>query len=246
MKFRDEVHKYLFLAECEASAEITDDWEPSEELKDLFIKRRRDVVTRLKSFRRSQATKAQWRRNRYKIMKGIDNFHKSTDGKRFHRNMGKFLATRDFGDMSIFAKSKDDDTELSSLASLSADERATFMKALSSLKTHLYVETEYYHPITDHVDLELLIEEIIQPFDRMERSAIFGESLWFDDMELLVRMVHPKDIAFGLTNNETYKLDYVCSCIDKAKIIAYDDYNLEEDDNGFCLATLEITKRMLG
>ena len=60
-----------------------------------FIKKRRGLVSRLKDMQKSGKTKAQWRTGRWKIMRGIKRFHRSTEGKRFHRQLGRFLATRD-------------------------------------------------------------------------------------------------------------------------------------------------------
>lgn len=249
MKFRTEQDKILFLVECDqpvpASLDLQN-WEPDEEMQGLFIKKRADIVPKLKSFRRSQATKAQWRRDRYKLMQGIGTFHQSTAGKRFHRNMGRFLALRDFGNSSLFAQARGENEALQGPGPMSFEDRGSFLKALSSIKTHLYVESEYYNTLSSQVELDLLIEEVIDTFDRIERAVImFGEVL-FDDFDLLTYVVEDDSILRGLVERSGKTRDEVDKIWNRTVNFVEREYGLQRDDNGFSAMVLQVAKEMVG
>ena len=246
MKFRSDEDKVLFAIECDLP--IPDDlktWEPSEEIQGLFIKKRKDLIQKLKSFRRSQATKAQWRRDRYKLMQGIDTFHKSTDGKRFHRSMGRFLALRDFGDTSLFKKDGDESFRIKAVE-LPSMERASFLKALSSIRTHLFIESEYYSPLSQQVGLELLIEEVVDAFSRLERSIIHFEDMDLDDVDLLIRMVGDSERLSSLSLQLGRGIEEVEEGWGRAVCIIKEDFGKSHDDNGFYALATTTTKRLLG
>lgn len=174
MKFHNIQDKRYFLLEVDQKKlidRITDDWKPTPDLIELFIKKRKELVHRLKDFRKRQNTKAQWRKDRYKIMKGIKRFHKSTIGKRFHRALGTFIATREnFKGNDIF-------------------EIAEFLKSLSSMKTHAFIEIEYYCPLDEYVDYLIFIEEMLPMLDRLEKAILnFSFEIDEDDQEFLIRI----------------------------------------------------------
>lgn len=242
VKFRSDSDKLLFLVECGESppATLEPQWSPSEELKSIFIKRRGNIVGHLKSFRRSQATKGQWRNNRYKLMKGITGFHKSTYGKRFHRNMGRFLSLKDFGRTSLLAKGREENIVLPFPPLFSFEERGTFLKCLSSIKTHLYVESEYYAPLSEQVESDLLLEEVLNAFDRIERSVILFKDVYFDDIDLLIHTVEPGSIYLALSEQQKQTYKDVCYYMDKAKEIVRTEYQVESEDNGYSVLTLSV------
>lgn len=59
-----------------------------------FVKHRKMIVPMLKDFRKSQQTKHNWRTNKNSMLKGIKKWHSDPEGKKFHRQLGRFLATR--------------------------------------------------------------------------------------------------------------------------------------------------------
>ncbi len=96
-----------------------------------FIKRRTRILGQLygdqvKDFRKSQNAKRAWRLNRREYMGAIKNWHKSTQGKKFHRQ----LAT--------FNQYKNDHYE-----GLAKDEE---LVAVMSMRTHLMIESRYFVP----------------------------------------------------------------------------------------------------
>ena len=135
MKFLTEIDKQLFDLELKVSGLTIDE----------FIKRRKQRIKRLKDFRRKQNTKSQWRKLRPEMLKGIRKFHKSTRGKAFHRDLGRYLATKDFSTLSY--------------------ESYELVKPLSSVLTHASIEFDYYFPIEDdYIDyftfFDFLCEEV--------------------------------------------------------------------------------------
>jgi hypothetical protein len=155
--------------------------QPDEEMYELFIKSRRDITGRLKNFRRQQGGREAWRKNRYGYMKGIRSFHKSTDGKRFHRAMGRFLTGR-----ILNREQKREGLDFEGL------------KALSSLRTHYYIEREFYHSLDEEVDLLIIGEELLPVIARVESQAVRGEEISEDDIDFLLAFTHPNDIQLEL------------------------------------------------
>lgn len=251
MKFREDQDKIIFLVECDqpvpSSLDLTS-WEPTEEMKSLFIKKRAEIIPRMKSFRRSQATKAQWRRDRYKLMQGIGDFHRSTAGKRFHRSMGRFLALRDFGDMSLFRRDTRDDDEALMLkpVHLSSEDRGSFLKALSSIRTHLFIESEYYMPLSQQVAFDFLLEEVVDAFSRLERSIIYFEEMNSDDIDLLVRMVNQEDLIASLVAESSRVKEEVEDAWRRADDIVWREFGRAKEDNASAALSLSLTKKMIG
>ena len=104
---------------------------------DDFYKR---VNSLRKSFRRSQLQKHNWRAYRSAYMKGIKAFHRSTRGKRFHRWLSQYLAYK-YRPGYHFQYKKEE-----------------AIKALSSLITHLAIESEYYHSLLEHVEILTMLD----------------------------------------------------------------------------------------
>lgn len=173
MKFLTDVDAQMFMVEIgeiKNLGAINKDMAPSDEMIESFISKRQGLVTKLKDHRRSQDAKAQWRANKHSMMKGIKAFHKSTEGKRFHRNLGNFLSTRFSGN------SRD----------RKVAEMCEFLKSLSSAKTHMLIELTYYHSIEEQVELESLVFQYAQPyFKNIEDKVIAGEALSEDEEEFL-------------------------------------------------------------
>jgi hypothetical protein len=182
-KFQSLNDVHLFLVEVgrvDLLNQATEDYQPPTDLLEIYIKKRKSIVPRIKDFRKSQNTKEQWRKNRYKMMKGIGRFHKSTEGKRFHRSMARFLATR--------SQDRSNPYKRESYSEIAED-----LKALSSLRTHLYVQFEYYMSLDEVVDFEILAKEIIDASAVVESSILrFEENFTESDLDLLCRAVEPK------------------------------------------------------
>ena len=241
MKFKSIGDIKLFLLELgkvDLLGEVKEDFQPPEELVELFLKRRRQLIQRLKDFRRSQIQKANWRKYRYKYLKGIRKFHRSTKGKRFHRALGKFLATR------IFRSEE----------SLNTFEVAEALKALTSAKTHAYIELEYYCPIIEELDYLFFVEELVGVASRVERYLINEALLRKDenvelveeDLEFLLRLVETSALVKAFADRTGRSVEEVEELWDKAKEIVKKEYNKSEDDPDFCRLVVGVLKKMLG
>lgn len=111
MKFKNEQDSIMFEA-----------LEFSEET----IRKKLQIVKKSIDRKKSRDMKNNWRRNKHQLKKGIKKWHQSTQGKRFHRALGRFNSLRE---------SKD---------GIDAVTEALF--GLNSIETHLILELKYYEP----------------------------------------------------------------------------------------------------
>lgn len=166
-KFENDIDEYAFLMESSLRSDTLDKKDPDRE----------DKKSRVKDYEKSKLAKKNWRLNRAKMMKGINKFHKSTKGKKFHRKLGRHLAMRDSS------------SELSSLKES--------LVSLQSLKTHLSIGIQFNSCINEEVAYELLFEEAIPILldleERIIHSIISGTpfSLTEDDKLFLSDLVIP-------------------------------------------------------
>ena len=183
MKLQSSEDKLNFLSEVGRIDLI--DQDPEDYTTDLFeefIKRRKHVVPRLKNFRRAQIAKSDWRKYRWRYMKGINKFHRSLRGKRLHRSMGRFLATRYFLNPPKKKKGKSEALILS---------RDLALKAISSMRTHMYIEQGYYMPLSEQVEFEMFTDYAL-PILRTIESELYEDIQYEfdkDELELLLRLV---------------------------------------------------------
>jgi hypothetical protein len=219
LKFRNKLDRNIFCADVGRLDLMDESLEIPEELYEDFVKRRKKLVFGLKDFRRSQNAKAMWRKHRYKILKGIKHWHKSTAGKRFHRNLGRFLATR------IFRKKNE-----------SFDKYET-LKAVCSLRTHMYVDGEYFRSLDEQIDYENLIEYAQPLLIDTEIKLLEDRSgeITEDEVELLFRLVNLNPIYEQLS-------DFVGENIDTLRV-RFESCDIDEDlTYGITLKLLKISE----
>ena len=210
MKFLSEEDKILFLMEVgdssmiEASKETT--WQPPEGLVHHFIKRRATLRKTYKDFHKSQAAKAGWRENKWKYLRGIARFHKSAAGKRFHRALGRFIATR------IMKREEFVDPE--------------YLVAASSLKTHLYLELLNYLPLHTELELVEIIDDanpVIESFEKslldafMNAKKIKEIELSEDVESMLLSLVEKSAIVSSLASASGRDVATISKLWDKAE-----------------------------
>ena len=167
-----------------------------------FIKTRRNLVSNLRDFKKSNRQTSVWKEQRFKYLQGIKRFHNSIQGKRLHRTMGRFLATR------IFNLNPNN---LRSRSMLRASESS--LKAVSSVRSHAYIELEYTYPILEEVQLYDWLEYAIPLLNNLEMKLFEDNSYQptDDELELLLRVVELKEVdkaykdfyGFDLRLNET-------------------------------------------
>jgi hypothetical protein len=183
LKFSDKLDVMTFLAEIqdfEAMRDmdsIDENYQPTNEQLGSFLKARTPLVKKLKNYRKSSTQKSNWRENRYKMMKGIKAFHKSVEGKRFHKRLGRFLASR-----VVRKKEKtNEDMEYQMLMS-----KQSYLKGLNACKQHLFVELEYFHQVEEHLELEeLLLDYAIPMFQRVEEKILYDQELNEDELSFV-------------------------------------------------------------
>lgn len=189
MKFHSKDDAVLFLIEINALdriSSVTENYKPVDEELGQFLKKRNEYITTLKNHRKGQAQKANWRANRTEMMKGIKAFHRSVEGKRFHRKLGRFMATQ------IFSPKRPNTRTYESIV----ENRETLL-GLNSLKQHMFVEAEYFHQIQEQMELEDIITgHAIPVFTSIENKIISGETIDEDETAFLFDFVgenHIKD-----------------------------------------------------
>lgn len=205
MKFLTTDDISLFLVEIgrvDLLEQVDSDFVVPQELVELFIKRRRELLHRIKDFRRSQAAKGSWRRNRNKYTKGIRRFHKSTAGKQFHRAMARFLVTRTFEGI-------DRNEAITDMSEI--------LKALSSATTHIFIELDYFHPISEEIDYQIFVEDSVNILDRIRRRIMSNEDLSRDDEDFLFAITETSSIVRAFSDKTNLSIGEVESMWNSAR-----------------------------
>ena len=201
MKFKSPQDAQMFLVEIgriDLLSEVDESFKVDSDLYEIFIKGRRASVSHLKSFRRSQSAKEAWRGNRRKYMKGIKKFHDSTDGKKFHRSLGRFLSTREFKSNRFKREANENfPTDL--------------LLAVSSAKTHAYIELDYYRPLSEEVDFQIFSEDFFSAMGRIEDALTKAEEIQTDDLDMLACIVEEKALCHELSEETKLPYDLIMS-----------------------------------
>ena len=172
-----------------------------EEVVASFYEQREQTVTLLKDFRQRQQTKQDWRKSRYKHMRGIKKFHRSIQGKKLHRTVGRQVANRIQRGRSTTAgqavRDKQKDARIIGRA-----EALAWCKALSSLRTHAFILAENYTPnINEMADVEQFVDYVIPTLSALEQRTLWDPQPWTRDMwEVLLRVVHWHEVRRHLVS----------------------------------------------
>lgn len=182
MKFLTDEDAKLFLIEIgcnEKASTATKDYTPTDEEMDTFVRRRRDHESSLKDKDKSRTSKEGWRKNRSKMMRGIKAYHRSTEGKRHHKRLGRYLATR---------MTSNDECNM-----------AEALKGLGSAKNCLLTELEYYHVLTEQIALEeAIIDYALPMMNTIELKIIKNEELNEDEISLLLDLTETAEVVRSL------------------------------------------------
>jgi hypothetical protein len=203
MKFLSPEDMGLFLAEIgrmDLLGTVNEDFEPTEEMLGSFIQSRKKLVGKLRDFRRSQAAKSGWRGNRSKYMSGIRAYHRSTEGKRFHRELGRWLTTH-------YPRFQGRGGGILSQAGVSpglhgesfAGDVATALKAITSAKTNVYIMLEYYRPLYEEVEIREFAYGMLSILDRVEVRLRKGDDLDEHDVNFLFQVVADQSLLNAIT-----------------------------------------------
>lgn len=194
----------MFLIECgreDLISETDIDYKPSKEMVELFIKRRKNVISHLKDFRKKQMGKAQWRQNRYEMMKGIKTFHKSTKGKKFHRALGRFLATR----IPYTRKSMLSIRRMGEVFYGDSEGANEVFKALSSYKTHACLQKENFMSTNEAADYDIFLEHALKSISNIERELLSSDpEIKCEDLDFLAATINYKSILDPICNEQDF------------------------------------------
>lgn len=229
MKFLTNEDAKLFLIEVDCVHKIeeaTKDYEPTMEEMETFLKKRKRHESALKDHDKKRKAKEGWRRNRANMMRGIKAYHRSTDGKRHHKRLGRFLASR-------IHKS---DENLNILE---------FLKGISSAKTTLITELEYYHPLTEQIELEdVVLEYAIPMLNSIEDKIIKNEDISEDEFDFLMDITETAEVVQALANKSGKDVKEIEKTWSEIKNSLIRDGHKESDDKFYGLLVSILKKKL--
>lgn len=199
-----------------------------------FIQKRKALIQPYKDFRNIQAGKKGWRSARYNHLRGIRQFARSVEGKKFHRNLANFMANREPGHF------------------LNRFEAAELCSLLSSFRTHALLELNYYKPFSEEVDFFNAIEVLIKMIDSYTAKMVQHLTIYEDYVvteefvDDIIRIMEPAGIVHSLSLKSGKSQKEVEDMWDKAKELVKEKEGKSEDDEGYWALTVGYLKQMLG
>src|SRR5208283_2126204 len=186
-----------------------------------LIKKRQKLIKPYNDQKKSSAAKEGWRSARYNHLKGIKAFAKSVEGKRFHRNLGNFIANK---------KPKE---------KMNRFESAEFISLLSSYRTHALIDLQYYKPLNEEVTFLNAIEEFVDFIDSYTKKIL--ETVYsYDDYEItedlfdsVVRILETASVVKSLSDRSGKSEAEVEKAWEAAKETVKKEYNKTENDENF-------------
>lgn len=178
IKFKSDIEEKIFLQEVSLSNL------PLEE----YVLNRRKIEVGLADRKRSKIAKDNWKQNRREILKGIQKFHKSTDGKKFHRQLSRFLISAP-KDKLVYAWDKERDAIKKERDASSLESTLDMIEVLiplSSAFTHALIETYYYSSLDESVCYNLFLDQFIAELNQILSE---GKVNW----EFVIAIVSPKE-----------------------------------------------------
>lgn len=150
---------------------------PVQDMDEVFLKNQGDYVNRAREWKRSQATKGAWRKNRQHFMQGI---HRA-----MRRDQGKLLRTSIVDDIkhAIKAENKEKDTMRMSLLEY---QRYEFLRKLSLLEYILQKEATYFMLEEDFIDVSLVTEEFTKAKAIIDFCILEGKEVPKQALEMVL------------------------------------------------------------
>jgi hypothetical protein len=235
LKFRTLNDKYLFLSDIGRSdlfEDVNEEYVPPKELVELFFKKEKGLFQRLKDRRRQKRMESEWRHNRYIYQKGSKKFQSSSYGKRFHTELGKFLSTHDMTKGGL-VKTKD-----------GYSESMRYIVPINSLVTHYLIESDFYKPLVERVDLHFTCLDIMKLRERMENYFLLGDELDEQDYEFLVSLVEVNAILNAFATQSGKSKEHVEKVWGKVKASLLKSGKQESDSNFYQLLVGGVKKSL--
>lgn len=197
MLFKSKIDEQIFQKEVEISGVGLEE----------YVLQRRKLELGLTDKERSRVQKGNWRKNKHKYLKAINKFHKSTEGKKFHKQLSRFVSTVPQDKMVYYY-----DSEKKAVASEKSAENIggmlewyEFLIGLTSAFTHALIEKRYFCGIDEAVEYNLFLEDFMDVYiDALKclREGRVRDVDWeFVDM-LLVKKEQVKDEDNGNNKEE--------------------------------------------
>lgn len=191
LDFLDNYEFKLFLIENGLVRDINKDRNSytidESNLEEFFIKKQR-FISNYKDFRKSQDTESQWRGMRYKMMKAIKRFHRSTEGKRLHRRMARFLSTRE---------------PMKGPISLGMQEASELINDIDSLVEGLTsFLNNYYHHTDELKELVILSEDVHEISETIISRLVIGEYTVNEDEVDFFKTIINKESLFEVLKED--------------------------------------------
>lgn len=187
-------------------------------LNEIEVRKRLQITTKAIDHKKSRAMKDHWRRNKAELQKGIDKWHKSTKGKRFHRALGRFNALREtagyiyYNDITpgpaVYTPSEE-------MKHLSLEQVNDALLGLSSIGTHLNIELQYYEPDPEAMNQFIKIVKMFNEDASYLNSKLImayssGEILLEDYVllnDIIQFFLDPKMYVYAKRENEGFSND---------------------------------------
>ena len=83
---------------------------------------------------------------------------------------------------------------------------AEVLKAVTSVKTHLFIELERYFPLQEEVEYAEMLDVVLPALDCIEKKLWLSEKLNNQDLEVLFRLTDKKELIKALS--ESSQIDY--------------------------------------
>jgi len=219
IKFKSTIDENLFRSEWLRSCL------PLEE----FLVKRQELEIGLTDWERSQRQKINWQKYRWKYLKGIRDFHSSTAGKRFHRNLARFLVTRSPESfLKTYQSEKEKEREVRGLDLRKVKENLEFLIAVLSAGVHALIEERYYKASVDEaVEYKFFLSEMLNKVKEV-LEWVCGERDYVD-WDFWIGVVHPKEWErLGLKSPENVHeegefLEWLMKEIQKGNVEVIDD-----------------------
>jgi hypothetical protein len=243
MKFHTQNEVNLFFLEIASFDQYGvhgTDYKPTNEEMELFLKNRKGKISAIKDFRKGQLSKANWRKNRFKIMKGIKRFHKSTAGKRFHRKLSRFILTRDSKKVSK-TDSKERKDEAQAANYFNKIDTAT---SINSAISHLICELNYYHPFDEHIEVEEATYFLLPLLEGMRNALLANRELDEEDLRILLFLIESSALIKSLALKSGKDITAVDKLWKETRKELEDKGKSEEDD-GFFQELVGVLKKKL-
>lgn len=182
-KFNSDLDRIIFEEEFKESG--------IQDINEYVLQRRRLEVG-LTDLEMSRRQRENWRRYRWKYLKGIRRFHSSTKGKRFHRQLAMFLTSVPTDKIVYnYGKEREAIQKERDIAKIETTlQLVECMIALTSAFTHALIEKRYFMLLHEAVEYNLFLDEFIQVYERAIDGFKQGDYSKFD-FDFMIALVYP-------------------------------------------------------